>query len=94
MLMYEFKDDYKIKLKAYLDNPANGYLGKPVTLDTFSNIIAKTDLDNMVLYRNDDNRDNKYPLENDSTGYFDNGLMLEKAFVAWVMCGSICSSTR
>jgi len=87
MLMYEYKDDYKIKLKAYLDNPENGYLGKPVTLDTFSNIIAKTDLENMVLYRDDKNEDNKYPLKNDSTGYFDNGLMLEKAFVAWEKVG-------
>ena len=87
MLMYEYKADYKVKLKAYLDNPENGYLGKPVTLDTFSNIIAKTDLDNMDLYRQDRNKDNKYPLENDSTGYFDNGLMLAKAFEAWEKVG-------
>lgn len=79
--MYDSKPEYKQNLAAYIANPAKGYQGRAVTLDTFSNIIAQTDLNVIQDYVNGVDRDNN-PLP-ESTGYLNDRAMLDKAVQAW-----------
>ncbi|RYY80513.1 MAG: matrixin family metalloprotease [Moraxellaceae bacterium] len=79
--MYDGIDKYKQNLAAYIANPVNGYQGRAVTLDTFSNIIAQTDLKIIRQYAIDGINETDQPI--DSTGYLNDRAMLDKAVQAW-----------
>jgi hypothetical protein len=82
MLMYEKTPEYKQKLALYIQGNSK-YAGHDVTLDTFSNIIAQTDL--FVINEYVDGKYNNSSFE--STGYLDDRAMLDKAVLAWENVG-------
>jgi hypothetical protein len=83
MRMYDTNPVYKQNLAAYIQGLRGDtrYLGRPVTLDTFSNIIAQTDLNVIKQYVSgiDDNGN----ILSESTGYLNDRAMLDKAVLAW-----------